>query len=72
MIHNILIQKLEHHGVRGICKNDSVPMKQKDNKQFVSTDKCNARTKTILTVVSQGSVLRPVLFLINKRSTEMC
>ena len=43
-----------------------------NRKQFVSIDNCNSSTKTILTGVPQGSVLRPLLFLKYTNDQHKC
>ena len=69
--HRILIQKLEHYGVRGISKK-WFSSYLTNRKQFVSIDNCNSTTKTILTGVPQGSVLGPLLFLIYINDLHKC
>ena len=61
--HNILLQKLEYYGVRGIA-NEWFCSYLKKRKQFVSIENNMSSVKEILTGVPQGSVLGPLLFLI--------
>ena len=61
--HNILLQKLEHYGIR-----DNARLWFKsylaDRKQFVSLNGTNSEIKSITCGVPQGSVLGPILFLL--------
>ena len=60
--HNILLQKLEHYGIR---ENALLWFKSylTDRKQFVSLNGTNSKIKSITCGVPQGSVLGPILFL---------
>ena len=61
--HDILLEKLEHYGIRGIS-NDWFRSYLSDRSQFVSINGFNSDYKTIKYRVPQGSVLGPLLFLI--------
>ena len=63
MDHQILISKLEHYGIRGIPLNWFKSYLTK-RRQFVEIN--NAQSETLFNKygVPQGSVLRPLLFLI--------
>ena len=61
--HNLLLRKLYYYGIRGIA-NEWFSSYLKKRKQFVSIDNNMSSVKEILTGVSQGSVLGPLLFLI--------
>ena len=69
--HGMLLQKLQHYGVKGISKK-WFSSYVTNRKQFVSIDNCNSSTKTILTGVPQGSVLRPLLFLKYTNDQHKC
>ena len=69
--HRILIQKLEHYGVRGISKK-WFSSSLTNRKQFVSIDNCNSTTNTVLAGVSQGLVLEPLLFLMYINDLNKC
>ena len=69
--HRILIQKLEHYGVKGLSKK-WFSSYLTNRKQFASIDNCNSTTKTILTGVPQRSVLGPVLFLLYINDLRKC
>ena len=63
MSHDILLEKLDHCGIRGIS-NDRFRSYLSDRSQFVSINGFNSDYKTIKYGVPQGSVLGPLLFLI--------
>ena len=69
--HRVLLQKLEHYGVRGISKK-WFSSYLTNRKQFVSIENCNSTTKTVLTGVPRGSVLGPLLFLIYINNLHKC
>ena len=60
--HDILLEKLNHYGIRGIA-NDCFRSCLSDRTQFVSVNGFNSDYKTVKYGVPQGSVLRPFLFL---------
>ena len=59
----ILLHKLEHDGIRGVC-NDWFKSYVSDRKQFVSINGYNSDLMSVNCGVSQGSVLGPLLSLI--------
>ena len=61
--HHILLQKLEHYGIRGVA-NEWFSSYLKNRAQFVSIDNVSSTIKELLTRVPQGSVLGPLLFLL--------
>ena len=62
--HHILLQKLQHYGIRGLALN-WLSSYLHDRKQFVSVNGTNSDfTKICPFVVPQGSILGALLFLI--------
>ena len=61
--HNILLQKLEHYGIRGVSLN-WFKSYLTERKQYIHLNGTNSETKNILCGVPQGSVLGPMLFLL--------
>ena len=61
--HNILLGKLDNYGIRNIT-NKWFCSYLKKRKQFVSMENNMSSDEGILTGVSQGSVLGPLLFLV--------
>ena len=62
MVHDTLLEKLDHYGIRGIS-NDCFKSYLSDRSQFVSINDFNSDYKIIKYGVPQGSVLGPLLFL---------
>ena len=61
--HNILLQKLEHYGIRGTALN-LFKSYLSNRKQYVQIDKCKSKTLPITCGVPQGSVLGPLFFIL--------
>ena len=62
--HNILLSKLNHYGIRGTA-NDWLSSYLSNRSQYVSITGFDSTCQKILHGVPQGSVLGPLLFLIN-------
>ena len=61
--HYILLQKVEHYGIRGVA-NEWFSSYLKNRAQFVSIGNVSSTIKELLTGAPQGSVLGPPLFLL--------
>ena len=61
--HNILIQKLEHYGLRDTNLNWFISY-LKDRSQYVFCNNISSKTKNINCGVPQGSVVGPLLFIL--------
>lgn len=61
--HSILLQKLQHYGIRGIALQWFKSYLQ-NRKQFVSVDGTNSSCMNLNHGVPQGSILGPLLFII--------
>ena len=61
--HNILVSKLEHYGIRGVCLELFYDYLS-DRKQSVSIAGSNSDQDILRCGVPQGSILGPILFLI--------
>ena len=61
--HGILLQKLEHYGVRGIVK-EWLKSYLCNRKQYVKYNECESDILNVQCGVPQGSILGPTLFLL--------
>ena len=60
--HDLLIDKLEYYGIRGIAQ-EWLKSYLKDRKQFVQIDECASTLLSVTCGVPQGSILGPKLFI---------
>ena len=61
--HDLLIDKLEYYGIRGIAQ-EWLKSYLKDRKQFVQIDECASTLLSVTCGVPQGSILGPKLFIL--------
>ena len=61
--HNILLNKLDHYGIRGVA-NNWFKSYLSNRKQFVIINGVNSDLQSMKFGVPQGSVIGPLLFLI--------
>jgi len=61
--HNILLNKLEHYGIRGLAINWMTSYLT-DRKQFVEYNSRHSEWKTVKCGIPQGSILGPLLFIL--------
>ena len=61
--HQILLNKLDHYGIRGLCYN-IIHSYLENRTQFVNIQSINSPSQFIRCGVPQGSILGPLLFLV--------
>ena len=69
--HNILLQKIERYGIRGLS-NNWFRSYLLNRKQYVSIGDSNSKINTISMGVPQGSILGPALFLMYINDMSQC